>query len=342
MQSPQGGGIIGSMHEETTPIGPDALVSLLHQIKENYHPPSPPRRHRGKQRDFSALSFLLLAVVAVVLRTYRDSELHKLLSRDGCLREALELVRVPHRTTIGRRLKAQVPEAEAQIAALGQHILTEVERGEDESEISAVDGRMYEADGPRWHKSSREAGLVPVGLRNVDTDSAWSKSGYRGWVQGYRLVLQALVWPAPVPLFAVWRPNNENEAVLATTALADNQLAVTDVLLGDSTFGAPDFTDQYAQAGGWVLTPQQVPLQGHSWKAALYAYRKETIELLFQRIIQASGLKACQVKGLGRNGAFVLASVWLYQLLFLDNYRHGRPVADIKDLMDDARWRIAA
>jgi len=63
------------------------------------------------------------------------------------------------------------------------------------------------------------------------------------------------VWPAPVPLFAVWRPNNENEAVLATTALADNQLAVTDGLLGDSTCGAPDFTDPYAQAGGWVLTP---------------------------------------------------------------------------------------
>ena len=112
------------MHEENTPIDPDALVSLVHQIKENYHPPSPPQRHRGKQRDFSALSFLLLAVVAVVLRTYQDSELHKLLSRDGRLREALEFVRVPHRTTIGRRLKTQVPEAEAQIAALGQQILT--------------------------------------------------------------------------------------------------------------------------------------------------------------------------------------------------------------------------
>jgi len=89
------------MHEENTPTGPDALVSLLHQIKDNYHPLSLPRRHRGKQRNFSALWFLLLAVVAVVLRTYQDSELHKLLSRDGRLREALELVRVPHRTTIG-------------------------------------------------------------------------------------------------------------------------------------------------------------------------------------------------------------------------------------------------
>ncbi len=56
---------------------------------------------------------------------------------------------------------------------------------------------MYEAHGPLWHKSSREERIVPVGLRNVDTESAWSKSGYRGWVQGYRLVLQGLVWSAP-------------------------------------------------------------------------------------------------------------------------------------------------
>jgi hypothetical protein len=45
---------------------------------------------------------------------------------------------------------------------------------------------------------------------------------------------------------------------------------------------------------------------------------------------------------LARTGAFVLASVWLYQALFLDNHRHHRLVAHIKDLIDEARWRIAA
>ncbi len=331
---------MGSMHKEKTPADPDALLSLVQQIKENYQAP-PLLRRRGKQRDFSALSFLLLAVVAVVLRTFKDSELHKLLSRDGRLCQALGFTRVPHRTTIGRRLNGQVAEAEAQIAALGQRIVTEVKPEADQSEVSALDGRMYQAQGPLWHKSSRQAGIVPAGLRNVDTDSAWSKSGYRGWVQGYRLVMQALVWPAPVPLFAAWRPNNQNEALIASGALAQDQLALTDVVLGDETFGGAPFILLYAQAGGWVLTPKQLPAKYHTWKGDLYAYRKETIELLFQRIIQASGLKACQVKGLGRNGAFVLASVWLYQILFVVNYRQGRPVTEIKDLIDDARWRIS-
>ncbi len=159
-------------------------------------------------------------------------------------------------------------------------------------------------------------------------------------MQGYRLVLQGLVFPAPVPLFAAWRPNNEHEARVAGAALASGTLKVTDVLLGDETFGSGEFPRRYAAAGGWVLTPKQLPTERRSWKDDLYGYRKQTIELLFQRIIQAAGLKECPVKGTGRNGAYVLASVWVYQICFLANYRAGKPLAYIKDHLDCARWRI--
>jgi hypothetical protein len=179
-----------------------------------------------------------------------------------------------------------------------------------------------------------------VGLRNVDTESQWSKSGYRGWVQGYRLIVQGLAFPEPVPIFAAWRPNNENEANIAIEALLAGELKVTDVLLGDETYGGGLFPYLYEEAGGWVLSPKQLPQERRSWKDYLYDYRKETIELLFQRIIQALGLKECQVKGEGRNGAFVLASVWLYRICYLANYREGKPLACIKDHLDCARWRI--
>ncbi|MBC7930889.1 MAG: hypothetical protein H7Z38_10040 [Rubrivivax sp.] len=315
-------------------------MSLIQQVKENYQQPPPPPPKRGKQRDFCALSFLLLAVVAITTRTFRDSELHKLLSKDARMSRALLFERLPHRTTIGRRLAGLVPEAEAQIAALGQQIAAEVKPEVLQSEVSALDGRMYEACGPKWHKKDREKGHIPTGLRNVDTESKWSKSGYRGWVQGYRLLLQGLVFPEPVPIFAAWRPNNEYEAHTACAALRSGSLQVTDVLLGDETFGAGDFPQLYAQAGGWVLTPKQLPAKRRSWKDDLYAYRKQTIELLFQRIIQAAGLKECPVKGTGRNGAFVLASVWLYQMCSLADYRAGKPLAHVKDHLDCARWRI--
>jgi len=49
----------------------------------------------------------------------------------------------------------------------------------------------------------------------------------------------------------------------------------------------------------------------------LYDHRKETIELLFQRIIQVLSLKECQVKGAERFGS----------LLLLDTFRYCRRVS---------------
>src|SRR5262245_39115072 len=247
---------------------------------------------------------------------------------------------MPYHCCSRRRLSGLVPEVEQQIALLCLQIVEEVRPEDEQPEVSAIDGRMYKAQGPKWHKSDRQKDHVPVGLRNVDTESEWSKSGYRGWVQGYRLVMQGLAFPEPVPIFAAWRPNDDNEANIAIEALLAGDLKVTDVLLGDETFGGGLFPYLYEEAGGWVLSPKQLPQERRSWKDDLYDYRKETIELLFQRIIQALGLNECQVKGEGRNGAFVLASVWLYQIFYITNYRAGKPLACIKDHLDCARWRI--
>lgn len=325
----------------TNPLFPDALLRIIEHVKEYYVEPLQPQR-RGRPRTFSGRTFLLLAVVAVVLRTFKAQELLTLLTKDASLRRALDLVRIPHRRTIERRLGATLPEAEAQVQALGQQILAEVAPGPDKPQASAIDGRMYQAQGPLWHARDRKQGRMPPGLRNVDPESAWSKSGYRGWVQGYRLVVQSLVFPAPVPLFARWCPNSVGESTVLEHALAAKHFPVTELLLGDSTFGGADLVATYAQHGGWLLTPQQLPATPDSWRQDLYAYRRETIELLFQRIIQACDLKACPTKGLARTGTFVLASVWLYQVLFLDNYRHHRPAAHIKEIIDEARWRITA
>jgi len=316
---------------------PDHLLDLIQQVSANYQVP-PPKRKRGKQPDFSALSFLLLAVVAVVTKTFCDAELVRVLKADGPLRTALGFSRTPHRTTILRRLKTLLPVAEEQIAWCGQQIVKEV-AAQEKQIVSAIDGRMYEALGAKWHSSDRAQQRIPTGLRNVDVESYWSKSGYRGWVQGYRLTMQTLVFPEPVPLFAAFRSNAEGEITTAKTALRENRLLVTDVLLGDEAFSDAKFRRFYQEAKGWVLTSKQLPPQRRSWKCDLFAYRKETIELLFQRVMQAVGIKCCVAKGRGKNAAFILAGVWLYQSCWLQNYRAGKPPAVIKEQIDLARWR---
>jgi len=239
-----------------------------------------------------------------------------------------------------RRLKSLVPAAEEQISGFGKRILRKFEIDSQFSEVSAIDGRMYQAAGRLWHKKYRQRQVIPAGLRNVDIESSWSKSASRGWVQGYRLVLQTLVFPAPVPLCAVWRENSRNEAEVSLPELEGGKLQITEVMLGDTRFGDLGLPAKYAEKGGYLLTPNQLPKQRRSWKHDLYEYRQETIELLFQRIIQAFDLKMCKVKGKAKNGAFVLASVWTYQICFLENYRENKPLANIKEQIDKARWRI--
>jgi len=191
---------------------------------------------------------------------------------------------------MGRRLYGLAPEAEQENALLGQRIVKEVKPEASHSEVSAFVGGIYKTQVPKWRKSFRHNGrhedLVLVGSRNVESESQWSDSGHRGWVQGYGLFVQGLAFPEPVPIFAAWRPKNENE--------------------GDET--SISFYI-YEEDGGLVLRPKQLFQERHSLKDDASAYRKETIELLFQLAIQALGLKKCQFKGEGRDVAFVLAGV---------------------------------
>lgn len=313
------------------------LLFLIQQAKQNYQFQDQ-KRKRGKPPTYSPRSFWLLNLVAILLRAFSASELHHLLVKDESLRTALEFQKVPHRKTIARRISTLTTLGEQQIAAFGLRILATF--AVSNQSISAIDGRMYQALGPLWHKKDRQQRVIPPKLRNVDTESEWFKSGYRGWIQGYRLVMQGLVFPEPVPLFAVWRANNEGESSIVKAAVRAEKLPVTDVMLGDETFGGAELGLLYQEQGGYLLTPKQFSQKNKTWKNDLFEYRKETIELLFQRVIQATDIKECKVKGLGKNGAFVLASVWLYQLVFWCNHQAHKPLTIIKEQVDLARWRV--
>lgn len=185
---------------------PDHPLLLIQQVKTNYIEPSVSCK-RGRPRTYSGLSFLLLSVVAVTLPTFKGLELQRSLEKDSILRNNLEFEKVPHRKTIETLLSSLQSEAEAQLALLGQQIVKQIEPSSDIGKSSAIDGRIYAARGPLWHQKQRKKGVLPHFPRNVDVESKWSKSGYRSWVQCYQLVLQTLLLPVPIPLYATWQPN---------------------------------------------------------------------------------------------------------------------------------------
>jgi hypothetical protein len=87
------------MATNPTPTSPDALLKIVGPLKEYYVAPTSHGR-RGCPRTFPGQAFLLLAVVGVVLRTFKPQELGTVLTKDGRLRERLGFSRVPHRRTV--------------------------------------------------------------------------------------------------------------------------------------------------------------------------------------------------------------------------------------------------
>lgn len=150
---------------------PDHLLQLVQQVKSHYTV-LPTKSKPGRPRTYAALSFLLLSVVAVTIRTFKGLELRRLLEKDRLLRHDLGFQSVPHRRTIERRIHGLQAEAEAQVAALGQEIVKAISATSETAPAASIDGRMYEATGPKWHQKQRKEGLVPTRLRNVDRESS--------------------------------------------------------------------------------------------------------------------------------------------------------------------------
>src|SRR4051794_35958854 len=86
-----------------------------------------------------------------------------------------------------RRSKSIAPTVDAFVEFVGQ--CAETLDPACAGEVLVVDGSLFKARGPVWHPSDRAPGRIPAKLRNLDQEARWSKSGYHGWVYGYRLHL---------------------------------------------------------------------------------------------------------------------------------------------------------
>ena len=118
---------------------------------------------RGRPRTYSALSFLLLAVAAVALRTFKERELHRLLLEDAALRTALGFAQSPapahHRAADagvdpGGRGASRRPRAQ---------IAQEVGPLTSSHRRAPSTGGCTPREGPRWHQEAPPRRRHPVG-----------------------------------------------------------------------------------------------------------------------------------------------------------------------------------
>jgi len=234
------------------------LVTLVKLVDRIPLPPSAAKATRGRPKFYPDRLFLKALVIMIVRHLHKVHELLAVLDQPTdemrTLRALLtENGHYPARRTWERRLKALPDTLPAQISCLGCYLVAIIRPWDNAGRAVAIDSTVLRANGGVWHKKDRERGVVPH--TSIDTEAHWAKSGWHGWVYGWKLHLVAVV-------AAVWIPL---AARLTAANIADNELAPdllrelppdTRFVLGDIHFNAPNVRQFCDDADLTLVTTQ--------------------------------------------------------------------------------------
>jgi hypothetical protein len=305
------------------------LVQLIRLIDRIPSPPPSPRRPRGRPIFYSERLFLKALVIMIVRRLHKVGELLAVLREDTSqMREVLRLLseggRFPSERTFQRRLKALPERLPEQIGCLGRHLVEMLDPWESRGRAVALDSTALRAKGGVWHKKDREAGKVPHSC--IDTQAAWTKSGWHGWVYGWKLHVAICVCEVWIPLSARLTPANTADNEVAPH-LIEQLPAQARFVLGDVHYNAPNVrqacqsTQRFLVAskrGAYPHTDDGVEVRRIFHK--LRSMANENFNEHFKAIFEVHG--QVPTKGLIDTQRFALGAVFVYQLAVL--CRHER------------------
>lgn len=300
------------------------LVQLVRLI--DHIPTPPPSTHpcRGRPPVYSDGLFLKALVVMIVKRLHRVGELLAVLEEptpEMCALRGLlcERGRYPSRRTFERRLRALPETLPERIGCLGRHLAALLRPWEDSGRAVALDSTVLRAKGGVWHKKDREAGVVPHS--SIDTEAGWTKSGWHGWVYGWKLHLATTVAGVWIPLAARLTPANVPDNRMAPP-LIEALPEEARFVLGDSHYNARNVREACARRGGFLVASKRGPYPhadaGVEVRRIFHLLRHRAIENFnehFKAIFEAHG--SVPTRGEADTARFALGAVFVYQLALL-------------------------
>jgi len=305
------------------------LVRLMTLIDDLPLPPPGPRG-RGHPVVYGDRLFLKALVLMVVRHLPTVHGLLAVLAEPEMapVRATLTLAdgRYPSRRTWERRLGTLPDTLPALIALLGAHLVALLDLWAAGGRAAAIDSTTLRAKGGVWHKKHREAGLVPH--TSIDTEAHWTKSGWHGWVYGWKLHLLVTVADVWIPLAADLPPANvaDNEhapVLLAATPLEDL------FVLGDTAYNDPMVRDHCAARGRTLVASRRGRYphtdDGVEVRRLFHALRSRAIENFngqVKAIFDVAG--AVPTRGARDTRRFVLGAVLVYQLALLHCHAAAR------------------
>jgi hypothetical protein len=321
------------------------LLQLLAVIEMVWAKPEPGLPGRGAPKRYSEKVMFKVYVVSLLKTLWARRSLWRFLKANPTVAAACELVSIPDRRTLDRRLAEIAPQAEAQIRALGLVLSVECVTS---GATAASDGSVFETPGPVWHKKDKEAGIVPEGLHGLDCEADWIQSSYHGWVYGYKAHVTTSVSSATVRVVL--------DATVTGSACESHVLMdrieslppTIETLLLDAGYDDGNLIERCAQRGMTVLAPLAKPI-GQStsqarrdraaWLAsaagkAWYRQRGFSIEPFFATIKDFFELDPLPVQGKTKASAFILLAFYAWNLIVLFNWLNDRPLGEVKPILD--------
>ena len=316
------------------------LVTLVGLVERIPVPAEPRVRGRGRPRFYSDRLFLKALVIMIVRRLHKVHELLSVLEEPtpemqtlrGLLQEG---ARYPSRRTWERRLEALPSRLPAQIGCLGRHLigLLVAQVGLFAGRAAALDSTPLRARGGVWHKKDREAGEVPHTA--IDTEAGWTKSGWHGWVYGWKLHLAGLAVSEPavwVPLAAELTPANVADSEVAPQLVGElPSVEFIRFLLGDRHYNTPQLREVSHRHGRILVTSQygKYPHEGAGVEVRRVFHKLRSIAMEnfnqhFKGIFDVH--QQVPTKGLCKTQRFALGAVLVYQIALLQRIRTNQPL----------------
>jgi Transposase DDE domain len=306
------------------------LVTLVTLVNRIPLPPPPPKRGRGRPQTYADRLFVQALVIMIVRHLHTVHELLSVLAQPTAEMETLrELLtvdgRFPCRRTWERRLTTLPATLPAQIGCLGRHLVALLQPWATCGRAAAIDSTVLRARGGVWHAKHRAAGVVPH--TSIDTEAAWTKSGWHGWVYGWKLHLVTTVAAVWIPLAAELTPANtaDNEHALRLLPELPSEVGY---VLGDTHYNAPDVRAACTAAECELVATRRGAYPhtdgGVEVRRMLHALRSRAIENLneqFKGIFDGHG--QVPTKGLRNTQRWALSAVLVYQLSLWYRFEHG-------------------
>jgi hypothetical protein len=300
-----------------------ALLTLVDRIPE----PSPAAR-RGRPRRYSDRLFLKALVLMIVRHLPKVHTLLEVLAQPE-LRPVRELLtergRFPSRRTWERRLRALPDGLPARIGCLGRCLVGWLDPWREGGRAGAIDSTVLRALGGVWHRKDRAAGVVPH--TSIDTEAHWTKSGWHGWVYGWKLHLISTVAAVWIPLAAELTPANAADNEVAPRLLPELPSDLG-FLLGDTNYNDADLRERCAADERELVASRRGPYPhtdgGVEVRRIFHTLRSRAIENFngqFKGLFDCGG--QVPTRGLVATRRYVLGAVFVYQLTLLYRHEHG-------------------